>query len=227
MQTVESEAAVEQLHEKLSDPKVANALLRLLDRAEELDQTACQITEASKALPGMFAAGVDFADEACRNASQSDIDIEGRFKSLLALFLRISEPKNVDALSKLVSRLPQLEEASRLLDEAPNLVATLGDVFDDYARQALEDGVDLEKSVTHGLRAALLFGSKMDDQTVETISNAARALAVSQCEDCQAEGPQKVGPFGLLNAMSNPDVQKSLGFAIRFAKCFGSTLKER
>lgn len=223
MHTLESEA-VGQLQEKLNDPKVANALLRLLDRAEELDRAAEQVTATSQALPGMVAAGTDVVDELCRKASQSGIDIETRFESLMALFIKVTEPKNIEALSKLVARLPQLEEASRLVEEMPNLVATMGDVFEDYARQAQEDGIDLEKSITHGLRAALLFGSKLDDETLETISNAAQALTVTQCDDCRAEGPDAVGPWGVVKAMSNSDVQKSLGFAMRFAKCFGSTL---
>ena len=147
MHTLESDA-VGQLQEKLNDPKVANALLRLLDRAEELDKAAEQVTETSQALPGMVAAGADVVDELCRKASQSGIDIEARFGSLMALFVKVTEPKNMEALSKLVARLPQLEEASRLVEEMPNLVATLGDVFEDYARQAQEDGIDLEKSVT-------------------------------------------------------------------------------
>lgn len=223
MQTLESDA-VARLQDKLNDPKVANALLRMLDRAEELDETAAQVTAASQALPEMVAAGADVIDEACRKASESGIQLEARFQSLIDLFLKVTEPKNMAALNKLVARLPQLEEASRLVEEMPNLVATMGDVFEDYARQAQQNGIDIEKSVALGMRAALLFGSKMDDQTLDTISNIAEALTVTQCDDCKAEGPQALGPLGLVKTMSNPEVQKSLGFAIRFAKCFGRTL---
>ncbi len=223
MQTLESEAA-QQLQEKLNDPKVANALIRLLDRADELEQAAQQVSEASQTLPGMVAAGADVVDELCRKAGQSGVDVEARFQSLMDLFLRVTEPKNMMALENLVARLPQLEEASRLIDEVPNLVATMGDVFEDYARQAQEQGIDIEKSASQSLRAVLLLGSRIDDQTLATLSNAAKSLTVAQSESCKSEGPARVGAFGVMQAMSNPDVQKSLGFAMRFAKCFGSTL---
>ena len=237
MQTAETEIP-EELLAKLRDPQVSSALLRWLDRADELEQTAASLSAAAESLPGMVAAGADVVDEACRHASQSGVDIEARFQDLMEVFLQVTEPQNMAAIKRLVGRLPELEKASELLAEMPNLLATLGDIADDYARQAAESDIDLEKALTRGLHSVLWLGSRitdreldrlgfllrshlLDEQALEVVGNAATALANCQTQSCESQTAERVGVFGLTKALSDPNIQRSVGFALRFARCFG------
>ncbi|MEQ9406441.1 MAG: DUF1641 domain-containing protein [Fuerstiella sp.] len=225
--------------EQLDDPQIAEALSRLLGRAGDVDRLVSQATEAKGAIDGLFATGMDIVDEQCENINASGTPVDKRLTSLITLLLKVTEPKTVDALGKLIDRLPQLEQASRLLEEVPGLVAIAVDVFDEFAKHMHAEGVDLEKSLTQGLHAALWLGCRvsnvelerlgyllrsdvLDPHALEVVGNAASSLASCQRETCDLETADRVGLFGILAALRDPGVQKTLGFAIRFAKCFGS-----
>jgi hypothetical protein len=123
-----------------------------------------------------------------------------------------------------------------LVAQAPALLATVGDSFDDIMRRAAEHGIDVERGVLNGTSAALRFGATMDAEKVrelqalldsgvfapnvlKIIGELGRALT-----DTAVTPPPAVGVFGLLKAMADPDVQRALGFLITFAERFGARL---
>lgn len=65
---------------------------------------------------------------------------------------------------------------------------------------------------------ALIDSHVLDEQPVAVISSAAQALAES------AQNPQRASLFSLLRAMSDPQVQRALGFLLAFARAFGAHL---
>lgn len=224
--------------EQLDDPQIADALSRLLGRAKDVDKLVARATEANGAIDGLLATGVDVVDEQCKKVNESGTSIDERLGSLLGLLMKVTEPETVGAINKLVDRLPQLEQASRLLDEVPNLIAIAVDVFDEFARKMDADGIDLEKSLTQGLQAALWLGCRvssvelerlgyllrsdvMHPHALEVVGNAASSLANCQQDTCEMVTPERVGMLGMLSALRDPNVQKSIAFGIRFAKCFG------
>jgi hypothetical protein len=125
-----------------------------------------------------------------------------------------------------------------LADQAPALVAMLGDSFDDVMRQAIDSGIDVERGLLNGASAALRFGASMDTAkvreleallqsgvfdpaVVRIIGGLGRALV-----DSAAARPAPVGMVGLLKAVGDPDVQRALGFLVTFAERFGRQLRE-
>ncbi|MCA9009925.1 MAG: DUF1641 domain-containing protein [Planctomycetaceae bacterium] len=225
------------LTDRLNDPQTAEVLHRLLDHARSLDQMLTTVGE----LPNLLAIAVDFFDATCRKASQEGIDIEQRATRLVKLLIQVTEPNNMRAIEKLVSRLPKLEEGSALLDELPNLLATAMDVFDEWATTQKAQGIDLEQSVKQGLHAALYLGGKihkeeldrigfllksevLSENSVATVSMAGTALSSCHQGTCEHPVAKRVGLFGLLGAMRDPNTQRALSFALQFARCFGGVL---
>ena len=227
------------LVDRLNDPGTAEVLHRLLDHAESLDHALSVASE----LPNLLAVAVDFFDAISRKASQDGIDIEERATSLLKLLVQVTEPANMQAIERLVSRLPKLEEGSALLDELPNLLATAMDVFDEWASDVKAEDIDLEQSLRQGLHAALYLGGQirreeldrigfllksdvMSENSVATVGMAGSALSSCHQGTCEHPVPKRVGLFGLLGAIRDPNTQRALSFGLQFAKCFGGVLEE-
>jgi uncharacterized protein YjgD (DUF1641 family) len=228
------------LADRLNNPQTAAALHRLLDHAEALDQ---MLSVASN-LPNLLAIAVDFFDTISRKAADDGIDIEQRATSLVKLLVQITEPKTMVAIERLVSRLPKLEEGSALLDELTNLVAIATDVFDEWATNVKAEGIDLEHSIRQGLHAALYLGGQirreeldrigyllksdvMSENSVATVGMAGSALSSCHQGTCDHPVPKRVGLFGLLGAIRDPDTQRAIAFGLQFAKCFGGAMGDQ
>ncbi len=227
------------LLDRLNDPKTAAALHGLLDHAETIERAIRMASE----LPNLVAIATDFFDAVIQNASRDGIDIEQRATSLVKLIVQVTEPETMRAIESLVARLPKLAEGSVLLDELPNLAAIAVDVFDEWATQLKEDGIELEQSLRQGLHAALYLGGQvrreeldrigfllksdvMSENSVATVGMAGSALSSCHRGTCEHPVPKRVGLFGLLTAIRDPNTQRALSFGLQFAKCFGGVLDE-
>ncbi len=227
------------LADRLNDPHTAEVLHRLLDHAESLDQALCVVGD----LPNLIATAVDFFDAISQRASQEGIDIETRVSGLFGLLKQITDPANLRAIETLVSRLPELAEASSIVEEMPNLVATAMDVFDEWASDLKREGIDLEHSVRQGLRTALYLGGQirqeeldrlgfllksdvLSENSVTTVGMAGSALSSCREGSCEHPVPERVGLLGLLGSIRDPNTQRALAFGLQFAKCFGGILDE-
>lgn len=188
-----------------------------------------------------LATGADFVDEKASVAAEHDVDLDARFESLMSLLQTVTQPETMAALNGLVQRLPQLLQLAKLADEIPNIIASLGDVADDYQQRCDRNGIDLEKSLANGLHAALFLSTHVDKDDLErlgellkseifshnaisVISNAANSLSSAQQNACQSETPKRVGLLGLIGLMRKPDIQKSIAFAAKFGECFGKNM---
>jgi uncharacterized protein YjgD (DUF1641 family) len=227
------------LADRLNDPYTAEVLHRLLDHADSLDQALCVVGD----LPNLIATAVDFFDALSQRAAQQGIDVESRVSGLVGLLKQITDPTNLQAIEKLVSRLPKLAEASAIVEDVPNVVATAMDVFDEWASDLKHDGIDLEHSVRQGLRAALYLGGQiqkeeldrlgfllksdvLSENSVATVGMAGSALSSCREGSCEHPVPKRVGLLGLLGSIRDPNTQRALAFGLQFAKCFGGILDE-
>lgn len=228
------------LADRLNDPQTAESLHRLLDRVESLDQ----ILRIAGDLPNLLAMAVDFFDAISRHALQQGIDIEQRAAQVVKLIAQVTEPDNMRAIERLVSRLPKLEEGSALLEDLPNLLAIAVDVFDEWATEVKAQGIDLELSLRRGLHAALYLGGQirqeeldrigfllksdvLNEHSVATVSMAGSALSSCRRGTCEHPVPTRIGLFGLLKALGDPNTQRALSFGLQFARCFGGVLDEK
>lgn len=149
----------------------------------------------------------------------------------------------VQRLEQTLARLERLEQrVGPLLDQleqAPGMLAMLGDMFDEYARRAASQGISLEESGLNLLQASLKLGQELgpqqaanlvqllrvaagNPQLVQLLSklSAAAAPAGEAAVGSPPPSPGKLGLFGLLRAMKEPAVQQSLQWGLGVARRF-------
>ena len=189
-----------------------------------------------------IATGTDFVDEKASRAAGSGIEVDQRLQSLGRLFEKVTEPSTLSALNKFVDQLPHLARLAELVQQLPGVVGTIGDIVDDYQLRCESRGIDFEKALTNGLNALLYVGSQVEDEhlrrigdllgsdifnphALNVVDNAAKSLNTAQQEVCGSSA-DRVGLFGLLGALRDPQIQRSLAFAIQFGKCFGNNIDQ-
>jgi len=156
--------------------------------------------------------------------------------------------REVDTLSRIEERLANLERvvtrAEQLIDQIPPLVAIATDALDQHLLRAEDDGVDPGERVAALLQIAerlttpaalglaetlvthlpslhrLLDSELLSSGAVQTVSKAGSALAAAV-----ETHPEPAGLLTLMRALRDPAVQRSLGFALKFAQLFGKTLE--
>jgi hypothetical protein len=150
---------------------------------------------------------------------------------------------NTDRLESLLGRLERLEERlSPLLDQleqAPGMLAMLGDMFDEYARRAAKEGISLEESGINLVQLSLKLGQELgpqqaanliqllrvaagNPQLVQVLSKLGEAAAptAAGAPASSTPSPAKLGVFGLLRAIKEPSVQQSLQWGLDVARRF-------
>lgn len=149
-------------------------------------------------------------------------------------------PVSLETLHAQVASMAEVIEALRpvaeLIHQAPAMLAMAGDSMDDLVRTAAGHGVDVERGLINGAGAALRFGASMDARKVDAleallnsgvlepatlriVGAVGKALA-----DTAATPTPPLGPVGLWKALSQPEVQRALGFLIVVAQRFGAQL---
>jgi uncharacterized protein YjgD (DUF1641 family) len=127
----------------------------------------------------------------------------------LAMETPLSSPTSLDALARIEAKLDRLEHRlarfDALAESMPGLLAILGDTFDEYAREQTERGVDVEQVMRN-------LGRTLD--------------ALLRLAAAPAAPGSKIGAFGLLRELRDPDVQRALGFAVDVARRLGHQLRE-
>ena len=186
------------------------------------------------------AAGMDTVDDQVARAVDSGVDVSGRLQEAVGLLEQLTEPNTLVALKSLINHLPQLAQLADVAQRLPDALASLGDVIDDQQVRLADQGVDLEKALTNGVQALLFLGSQIEKEhlqrigellgsdifnphAVHVIDNAAKSLTRAQ-ESVGESSQDRVGLFGLLNAIRDPKIQRSLAFAVQFGKCFGDNI---
>lgn len=139
------------------------------------------------------------------------------------------------ALERIERRLAAVEHVTSalapLVESVPGGVAMLTDTVDSLAAKATNAGISLDARLHSVLRAvevatspravnglsALVESKMLDPKALAVISRLADALAES--------GEAKpIGTWGLLRSMSDPDVQRALGFLVAIVRDLGRHL---
>jgi uncharacterized protein YjgD (DUF1641 family) len=199
-----------------------DALARIEARLERIESMLGRVEQITDQLPGMAAMAGDIVDE----WAAEDGHVDERVRALTHLLDRLTKPEILHALTVLVEQI----------EAAPGLVAMTVDIVDEIAAKTAEEGVDLQhlsENLGKAARGLIMLASRdeildllesdmFDPGALRTLSNAARSMA----EAHDGGEPRKVGLFGTLGALRDPDVQKALGYAVRVAKGFGETLED-
>lgn len=209
------------LEERLNNPETAEALHRLLDRLDTIEEAVERLEALTAQGPAMAAMMTDMADDVYHTAEEAGIDLDERLRLALQLAERLTAPRTVAVLTTLTDRMDQLEQLIAMADQAPGFVAMAADMFDDVYRAAEEAGHDPEQMLRRSLTAlsTLLQSGLLAPEAVDLAGQAGDALAASR------EETPEVGLLGLLRALRDPDVQRALGFFTAFSKQFGRRLR--
>lgn len=212
------------LEERLNNPDTAEALNRLLDRLDTIEDAVDQLDAMMTQGPAMLAMVTDMADDVYREADAAGVDLDERLRLTLQLAERLTAPRTVEVLSQLMDRMDDLEQLIELGEQAPGFIAMMVDTFDSLQQRAAEAGHDPERLVRRSLAATagLLESGVLDPEAIDIVGKAGDALVDCRCQD---ETPE-VGLFGLLRAMRDPDTRRALGFLTAFGKRFGQELRD-
>ncbi|RMG78639.1 MAG: DUF1641 domain-containing protein, partial [Bacteroidetes bacterium] len=115
------------LVEKLTAPAMVEKLEGLLKLADEA--------------PGLMAMMGDMVDEEVRQADARGVNVDERLRNTLSLVEKLTAPAMVEKLEGLL----------KLADEAPGLMAMMGDMVDEEVRQADARGVNLDERLRNTL----------------------------------------------------------------------------
>ncbi|MCA9604227.1 MAG: DUF1641 domain-containing protein [Myxococcales bacterium] len=204
--------------EKPSSPGGASGqpLARIEARLERIEAMLSRFEEVAVQAPGLAAMGGDILDEW---ASQ-DGHMDERLKAAASLLERLTRPEILTALTTLVEQL----------EAAPGLIAMLGDIGDELALQAAAEGIDMHaatenlfmalrafaKALAHPEMRELWESGAFSPEALRTMNLMAGALS-----EAREAGAVRIGFFGAMGQLRDPDVQRALGFAATMAKAFG------
>jgi uncharacterized protein YjgD (DUF1641 family) len=242
--------AAQHLQSRLSEERTLQALDKILDRLDTVEQAVGKLSTIMQQGPGMTAMVADIVDETYRKADANGISVEQRLHNALEIAEKLTAPEMADKLNQLFEFGNQL----------PGLVAMTADMADEAYRNADANGVSIEQRLKAGLDIAEkltapemvaqlnqlidlsnqlpgligiavdtfdegmknAFDNGFDPKNLSHIAGLSnRALTLAQNEP-----PAKVnGIFGLLGALKDKDRQRGLGFLLNFLKYFGRAIK--
>ena len=203
----EETPAGQQVKARLAEEKTLLALDKILARLDIVEEAVSGLAKVMHQGPGMAAMVADMADEAYRRTDANGINIETHLKGALEIAEKLTAPAMVDKLNNLLT----------ITDQLPGLIAMTADMADEAYRQADNRGVSIEQR----LGVALELAEKLTEPTMVNKLSGALAFA-DQLPGLIA--PTKVGVFGMLTALRDPDRQKALGFSLNFLKHLGKQL---
>jgi len=217
------------------------SLERLHSRLDRIESRLAPLEATLAHAPGAVAMFTDTVDQLAARAGEGELD--ARMQTAVRLLDRATRPDALAALEAVLARVDRLGPALALLDHAPGALSMAVDTFDDLAARVAETGIPLHERVHVLLGAAerltspaalevlkvvttrlnelhaLLESGVLDPEAVRVVSLAGRALVASKACEC---GP--VGPVGAARALTEPEVKRALGFAVAFARQFGTAL---
>ena len=220
----------------LSEPRTVDAMVRILERLDHIDQSLLAMAQ----LPDLAAGAVDTVDRLVTAARDSDLAVDARLQATVALVERFSDPDTVEAVLALTENLDQLVAVSSAVQPLMQSVAQLPDVaavgMDTVRRliaQMDEEGLELEYRLQGAIAVTgavtqprvlaalerLLEDPALLEQVADLADEASTAVAGVLAQ------PESVGPVGAFRALYDPHVQRGLGVAIALARVLGKRLE--
>ncbi len=220
--------AAGRLLEQVTAPETAQRVERLLNRLDAVETSLDMATD----LPATIATVGDILDSWMKKAQENGVDLDATLRALTPTLTTLADPRTIEALGVLARRAP---EAAEIAESVPQLVAAATDSLDGMMRRLTDRGTDLQaigESVTVALSKlsellnssqykALMNSGVLDPGTLDMVGKAGSALVHARMEACV-----ETGVFGAFRATSNKDVQRAIGFAIKFAQSFGEELAQ-
>lgn len=211
-------------------PTSTDATERILARMEALEERLARlepVLETAARAPAFAASAVDVLDDYSGRLRDRGVDLEVRLGRLLELAERLTDDRTMAAM----------EAALAFAHDAPGLASMAVDVVDEQAGRLRDEGLDPGHALANGARTALQFASLVGTREVHALKTilasealAPEAVAVVSAAaqalvECQGRERKRVGVFGLMGALRDPDVQRALDFLVGVGRRFGAALE--
>ncbi|MBK8257173.1 MAG: DUF1641 domain-containing protein [Polyangiaceae bacterium] len=225
-------------------PDLAAMLGRIEERLARMEKAVEGLTPPGTTPAGALATAVDTMDDLARRAQDRGIDIDARMAGVVRLVERLTDPRTERALERMLAAAPLLEKVVDLAESAPGLVAAAMDTADSLVERAGLAGIDVEdrlRTMTRVLERltspealaavetmldrldavkAVLASGVLDPAALATVATAGDALAKAASSQSAP-----MGLWAAFRASGDPEVQRALGFLVRFAHAFGADLQ--
>lgn len=211
------------LLEVLTEPATVEVLRRLVQRIDLIDQGLVVLQQ----LPDLAEGAVDTVNRVVTAASETGLDLNIRAQTSVALLERLTEPATVEALLRLLDHAEEAATVAEAVAQLPGLAGSASDTINGVIGQLKDSGIDLEARV-RGL--VLIAGDLTRPRTLAAIGQlleqpeSLERLASIVEAPTQVATSTPVGALGALGALFDPNVQRSLGFAIEVARTYGKQL---
>lgn len=220
---------------------VADALHTFLGRADVLAESVAsslgdlrkitssgETAEVLEKLPKLARAGAHLAD----------VTETPAFERLVqsGLVDKLGDPKTIESIKALIERLElavfTLEALDGWLRRGEEIATSLAEGAADLReatpkfdpRQVRDVLAALPTLVNAG--TTLVQSGMLEPKTVGVLGTIGRSAADAYDQaTSQAEEPRKLGVFGLMRELKDPDVNRALDFLLRVAKAYGQRLK--
>ncbi len=220
-------AVVEDALLRLTEPDTLTALVRIAEQASKLER----LTGLAASFDDNVAMFGDIADEWRAEHTGGD-GVEERTKHGLATLVSLSDPRVLDAVGRLAEQAPKLERVVDLAAGFDDHVAMFADIVDEFINDSVGgDGLEIRVEALRGT-AVQLSRPEVLDALTSLASLAPRLLRSAQVAaeldgfvDASVKAleqePKPVGAFGLLGALSDPDIQRALGRILNVTRELG------
>jgi uncharacterized protein YjgD (DUF1641 family) len=224
-----------------ADAGLAERLGELEQRFARLESALDDLTSLLDRLPAAIASFTDLID----GLDDRGLDLNERVQGSLRILERVTAPDNLQRLDRLLDRVSALASLLESAGQVPGLIGAGVDLLDEWMERLAEAGIDVDErgrilaqalerltspealDVLRTLLArvdvirGVLDSGVLDAEPVAIVGKAGEGLARTAKAD-----PPSVGPFALLRALRDPDIQRSLGFVLHFARIFGRSLAD-
>lgn len=202
------------------------ALARMEARLERVESALGRVVDLLDRIPPNLAIAADMADEWAQKRGGDAL--EGRLASVERALLGLTEPHTLDALVRVAGLAPRLEAVAGLAAGFEDHVAIATDIADAWVRERLGgDGAErVLEAVTRLADPAVLTAvaeiTALAPGLVRTATVASELDAwVAGVSQALREPAAPVGVWGLLGALSDPEIQRGLGRALHIARHLG------
>lgn len=219
--------ALGEVAERVSRPPTAEALARLVDRAEAVEGQLA-------AVPGTVAMVADIVDAELARLTASGHDVDAMVRGLAELAVSMSDPDVLALVRKALGHADVLGQAVDLIASSPDTAALVMDSVDDFFVAAVNQGVDmgiawprltelaaaLSRILTAPEFGTILDSGLIDRPVLRHLSAVADGWRAAHDRDVAP-----AGPFRILGALSDPDTQRFWGLLLAFGRGVGASLR--
>lgn len=235
------------IQQQLQQERTLEALNKILQRVETLENAVERLAQVMEQGPGMVSMMADMADESYKQAAARGVDVQERLGIALQLAEKLTEPKMVEQLNGLLALGEQAPGLSAMVadmvDEGYRQAAHRGIDINERLSLSLQAAErltspamlnSLNQLISLSEQAPGLVAMAMDvvdteyrnlSQQIDLPALSKLGSALTQATAEAANAPtEKMGLFGLMKALGDPDRQKALGFLMNLTKALGKQL---